>query len=421
MRGSSIGRRMCLTGISVAMYLLAASAANADNWPRFRGADGSGIARCANGKLPDDWTEADFDWKIPLPGVGHSSPIIWGNRLFLTTALDEGTLRYLLCFDAETGNEVWRQPAAFAKSGKHQKSSWASATPATDGQYVYVPFSDEAKFVISAYDFAGERIWERDLGAYDSRHAQGASPIVFEDLVIVPNDQDGPSSVVALDRANGEIRWRTDRRSGHTSYATPLLIQSAGKSPQLICSSYAMGVTSLDPRTGKQNWATEKLPARTVSSPVFAEGLVYQQCGGGGVGTLFVAVDPFARDAEAADRPRLVYSRDKNLPSVPTVLANGKYLFMLTDKGIVHCVEATTGNDIWTKRIGGNYSSSPICVDDKLYLLSEAGEVLVISAGPEFKQFAKVALGDPSHATPAFSGERLYLRTFHGLACLRAK
>jgi len=390
---------------------------NGENWTRYRGTNGTGISHQQG--LPVTWSDDDYAWKITLPGVGHSSPVIWNDRLFVTSAVDEGALRYLFCLNAQTGEKLWSRITGLNRSHKHKKGSWASATPAVDGQRVYVAFADEENYFLAAYDFDGRLVWRRNLGSFESQHGHGVSPIVYKNLVIIPNDQKGPSSVIAVDKRTGETVWSTLRDVRRTSYCTPMIYREEGAEPQLICSSGAMGVTSLDPETGRLNWMTGEFPLRTVASPIEAEGLILQSCGGGGVGKLLIAVDPHG-EGDVSDT-HIKYRREKRLPYVPTPVAYEGHVYLWNDNGVVSCIEASTGRNIWTRRVAGNYSGSPVCIDGKLYAMTERGKVVVIAASPEYKLYGTTSLGDFSHATPAVAGGRLYLRTFHHLFCLEAQ
>ena len=391
----------------------------AENWSQFRGDGGSGMS--AECDFPSQWSADRIRWTVDLPGVGHSSPVIWGNKLFLTSAGESGTVRYVLCLDALTGKLIWTREMAFNPGHKHPKNSWASSTPALDGQRVYVVFADAERQVLAAYDFDGNAVWDRNLGSFQSQHAQGASPIVFEDLVILANDQDGPSSIIACDKRTGRTVWSAPRNSGpqSTSYATPFLYHPKEGPPQLICSSSLSGVSALDPRTGRTIWTTKSLPQRTVASPVLADGLLFQCCGGGGQGKLMVAVDPGGQGDVSKTHVR--YTRTRILPYVPTPVAFRNYLFLWSDHGVVCCMDPLTGKDVWTKRIGGDFSASPICASGMLFNLDEAGNVIVLAASGEFKLLGKIPLDDPSHSTPAVANGRLYFRTFHHLACVAAR
>lgn len=405
----------------VAMFLvtLAADSVRAENWSRFRGDDGTGVS--SQKGLPAQWSDGNYAWNVELPGEGHAAPIIWGKTLFTTSATDQGTTRLLISLNAETGAENWSRSIGMNISHKHAKSSWASSTPVTDGKLVYVAFADEEKYLVSAYDFAGKLAWRRDLGDFESQHNLGVSLMLFEDTLIVPNEQDGPSSIIALDKNTGETRWRQLMQIARVSYSTPIIVPDAQKQPQLICASQAMGITSLNPRTGVLNWASGKLPLRTVASPVFGDGLLIASCGqGGAFGVLQVAVDASGKLDEQG-LPKIVWQRKKAVPYVPTPIAYEGHLYEWGDQGIVCCVDLKTGEDVWTKRIGGNFSGSPLCIDGKIYAVAENGEVIVIKAAPKFEELGRTSLGDPSHATPAVANGRLYFRTFHRLMCLKAE
>lgn len=414
-------RDMCKLTVSCLLFsavaVLSSARAGDENWARYRGENGTGIS--AQKGIPTTWSPGDFAWNIEIPGVGHSSPVIWGDNLFVTSAVDEGAARILFCLDAETGDEKWSRTIGMNKSHKHNKSSWASGTPLTDGEMVYVAFADKESYLLAAYSIDGELLWRRNLGTFESQHGQGVSPILYEDMVIIPNDQMGPSSIVAVDRLTGQTRWSVLRSVRKTSYSTPMIVQLPGEDPQLICLSGAMGVTSLDPHTGRHNWITGEFPLRTVASPVFGGGVIIASCGGGGIGKLMIAVNPSLK--LPANQSRIVWERDRVLPYVPTPVVYEGHLYLWNDNGVVSCADLKTGEYIWTKRVSGNYSGSPICIDGKLYCMDEAGEVVVVAASPEYKLYGRTPLGDPSHSTPAVAQGRLYLRTFHRLACLEAQ
>jgi outer membrane protein assembly factor BamB len=413
----SIGWRHGIRLLALSAILLAAGQAGwADNWPRFRGRDGSGVA--PEQGIPTSWKVGDFAWVVELPGEGHGQPVIWDQHLFVTTATDDGLVRSLICLHAETGELRWSRSMGFNTHKKHKKNSYASTTPATDGERVYVTFADNERYCLAAYDFSGELLWRVWLGPFVSQHGVGASPVVFEDLVIVANDQDGPSSIVAYDRRDGRLVWSTLRDFREASYATPLIIEPAGSKPQLIVLSGATGLNSLDPWTGAVNWRSEPLPKRTVASPAYACGLVLATCGQGGKGDLLIGVDPLKVDANGI--APIQFQRERTLPYVPTIIGYDDHLYLWNDNGIVMCVDPKTDRTIWQERVGGNYSGSPICIGGKLYCIEESGQVAVVDASPTFKFHGMSELGDPSHSTPSVANGRLYLRSFHKLACLTA-
>lgn len=388
----------------------------ADQWPRFRGPNGTGVSELKG--LPTAWSESDYEWVRELPGLGHSSPVIWDGALFLTTATDDGT-RTLHRFNAMTGVEEWSQSTRLAAPRIHSKSSLASSTPALDGERVYVLFADQDQQLVMAYTFEGDLAWTRDLGEYTSQHGLGVSPIVYKDLVIVANEQAGPSSIVALDRHSGDVIWSHPRPSKEVSYATPFVLEEAGR-PQLICLGEPGGLVSLDPGSGKTIWRTGAMPQRTVSSPVYGNGVIIASSGQGGVGKYLRAVDPTGEGDVTQTHVRYERLEKDLLHYVPTPVVYGEHVYLWCDRGIVCCVEMPTGRTVWSERIGGNYSGSPVIVDGKLYGVSEAGEIVVLAAAPQFREYGRSPLGDGSHSSPAVANGRIYFRGFQRLASLKA-
>jgi outer membrane protein assembly factor BamB len=389
----------------------------ADQWPRFRGPNGTGISDLKG--LPTAWTESDYEWVVELPGLGHSSPVVWDEALFLTTALEDG-VRTLHRFNALTGKEEWSQSTRLEVPKIHTKSSLASATPALDGERVYVAFADENQQLLIAYAFDGDLEWSTNLGPYKSQHGLGVSPIVYGDLVIMANEQAGESSIAAYHRKTGEIAWTSPRPSKEVSYATPFILELDGRAPQLICLGEPGGLVSLNPLSGESIWTTAAMPQRTVSSPVYGNGVVIASSGQGGMGKYMRAVDPTGSGEVTETHIRYERMEKDSLHYVPTPIVDGNYLYLWCDRGIVCCVELASGRTIWSERIGGNYSGSPVCIDGKLYGVSEEGEIVVLGAAPEFREYGRSPLGDGSHASPAVANGRLYLRGFQRLVSLRA-
>lgn len=410
-----------LTWLAVALLsaVVSGAASRGANWPEFRG--DNGLAVSEEPGLATKWNIDRPTWKIDLPGTGHSSPVIWNDKLFLTSAGQSGTDRMVLCLDATTGKTLWTRTIKLKANPRHPKSSWASSTPAVDGERVYAVFADVENYLLTAYDFDGKQIWQKNIGGFESQHGQGSSPIVFEDLVILTNDQDGPSSIVAFDRRTGETAWTAPRKSASqsTSYATPFVYRPKEGPAQLICSSSQSGVSGLDLRTGKTIWTTDSLPARTVGSPVLAAGLVLQTCGGGGQGKSLVAVDPNGKGD--VSKTHVKYERTKILPYVPTPLVCGDLVFLWGDHGIVCCMDPLTGRDAWKNRVGGDFSSSPICAGGMVFNVDEHGNVIVLAASRQFKELGRFSLGDQCHSTPAAANGRIYFRTFHHLACVQMR
>lgn len=384
----------------------------AQEWTRFRGPNGTGLSNANT--IPTKWTEQDFNWKAELPGTGHSSPVIWGDRIFLTSTLDNPSKILVLCLRVDDGALIWKREHAFKEFKKHKFNSFTSATPAVDEHHLYVPWSTPDRYTLRAFDHDGNTVWDRDLGPFQSAHGCGASPIVVGNKVIMANEQLGKSFLTAINRTSGDIIWKSERRSDKTAYSTPCLYTPKNGSPQLVFNSQAHGISAVDPDTGQALWEyAAAFDKRSVSSPVVASGLIIGSCGSGGGGNYVVAVRP--GNPPTNRQPQLAYEIKRSAPYVPCAVAVDNLLFLWSDAGIVTCVEALTGAVKWSERAGGTYFSSPVCVDNRLFSISAAGEVVVIAASEQFKLLARNQLNEPSHATPAISNGKMYVRTLSHL------
>jgi outer membrane protein assembly factor BamB len=416
----------------LARLLLAACAAlglalsaGAANWPRFRGPNGSGAADDKD--IPVQWAEKDIVWKVTLPGVGNSSPIVWGDRLFIQSASTDGKERYLLCLNTSDGKEVWKRSVGGARAKMNAKNSLASSTPATDGERVYAYFWDGESVALHAFDFKGEPLWKYDIGKFSSDHGAGASPMVYAGKVVLLNDQGEGGSVIALDGKTGQRAWVAKREhfQNRACYATPFVLERRGQPAELIVAS-TMGVTGYDPETGAENWQYELTfpgrPLRVVSSPFPAEGgLVVVSCGDGSGERKTFAIRPGGKDGT---RPSLAWdsTKAKEMPYVPGFLSRGEHLYWVNDYGFAGCTAAKTGEILWKKQLTSRetigFSSSPVLVGDKVYAADEAGDVFVFAAEPAFRLLAKNRLGDKVMATPAVADGRLFIRGDNHLYCI---
>ena len=376
--------------------------ASAQEWTRFRGPNGTGESEATS--IPAAWTDADYNWKVALPGAGHASPVLWGDRIFLTSAEQAGHKRLLFCLNAADGKIIWQREYAAETHPVHTQNNFASSSAAVDEEHVYVVWATPAQYRVLALNHDGTDAWSKDLGPFVSQHGYGASPIVYEDLVIVNNDQDADCFLAALDRHNGKQRWRTPRRTSVTAYSTPCVYRPEGGKSELIFNSQSHGISSIDPTNGQTNWELEVFDKRSVSSPLVVGGLIFGSCGSGQGGNYVAAVRP-------GKQPELAYKIDKAAPYVPTSVARGNLLFLWGDSGIVSCVDAPSGNQIWQKRVGGNYSGSPVRAADHLYCVSAEGEVVVLAAKDKFEQLSRHSLGEVCRSTPAIASGRMYLRT----------
>ena len=385
------------------------SPARADqaNWPRFRGPNGQGIGQAEG--IPVTWTEKDYNWKVELPGGGHSSPVIWGEKVFVTCADARTSKRIIVCLSTQDGRTLWKREYESEVCHLNSLSSYAVTTPPVDAQRVYFSWGTPDDQPIIALTHDGKEVWRADLGPFKSQHGHGPSPALLQGLLIVPSEKQERSFIAALDPETGSIRWRTDRRSAKAAYATPCVYRPPKGRPQLIVPSNAHGLSSLDPATGELNWEASKVfPLRVVSSPVIAGDLILGTCGTGGRGKSVVAVRvPQQRQG----RPEVAWELKKDAPYVPTGVVHGDLIFAWHERGVVHCLRAASGEVVWRESVGGNYYGSPVRVGDRLYCISRTGDVVVVAAADQFKLLAKNPLGERSQATPAIAGGRMYLRT----------
>tara|TARA_A100001037_G_scaffold306040_1_gene348773 strand:+ start:1282 stop:2514 length:1233 start_codon:yes stop_codon:yes gene_type:complete len=401
------------------ILLLSATLVQAENWAQFRGPGGRGISDSKG--FPVKWTNKDYAWKIDLTGIGHSSPIVWEDTVLVTAAAKAGEQRTLQAFDTATGRQRWKHAIGGNTHPKHALNSYASATPCTDGRLVYAAWGDNDEYFLIAHDLkTGREKWRTQLEPSKSKHGHGTavSPILFEDLVILLNEQDtGPGYIVALDKATGRERWRIRRKIEIMTYATPIIVKANGR-PVLINSCLDDGLMGIDPRKGKVLWTTPgQFDLRTVAMPVHWNGMVYGSCGGGGKGKLMLAVK--VGGSGNVSETHIAWKRQRSLPYVPTPIAYGNHLYLWLDNGIVICADAKTGKEIWNERVGrGDVSSSPVCIDGKIYCSSRTGEFSVVKASPKFEILGRSQLGEPTHSTPAISNGRMFIRGFKHLYCL---
>jgi len=404
----SSGRFCHLAFLLTALWSLTAAA---QEWPRFRGPNGAGQSDATT--VPLSWRLEECLWRVELPGVGYSSPVVHGERVFVTSANEADGTRTIRCHSATTGELAWEKTYPSATYKKHKDCALASATPALDQERLYTTWVTPQEYLVLALDQAtGEEKWRRDLGPFKFMHGYGGSPIVFEGLVIVPDDQEkgGASSLVALAAATGALRWQVDRRTDRAAYSTPCLYQPAGSPAQLIVASSAEGISSLDPATGKVNWQVALTDSeRVVFSPVVAGDLILAGCGSGGAGKRLIAVRPgdLAKETPGEE----AYEVKGGLPYVPTPIAHQGLLVLWGDSGVVSCLDAATGEDHWRERVEGTFYGSPVRVGERLYCVSRQGKMVVLAAAKEFKQLAEFDLGEPSFATPAVANGVMFLRT----------
>ncbi|MGB2821454.1 MAG: PQQ-binding-like beta-propeller repeat protein [Phycisphaerae bacterium] len=400
--------------IVLAILVPAARSGLAQEWTRFRGPNGAGHGQADS--IPAKWTEAHYNWKVKLPGGGHGSPVLWGDRIFLMCCDDRTAGRTVVCLNAADGSVVWTRLYESQRFKMNSLNSYGATTPVVDKDRLYVAWSSLKSIVVRALDHDGKDLWDRDLGPHSSQHGPCTSPMLFESTVVMTNDQQGGSCLLALDAATGKTLWKLPRPSGRAAYSTPCILRPDNGEAELIVTSTASGVTSVNPRTGQVNWQHEKvLPERCVSSPVIASGLVVATCGTGPRGKLFAVRRPTGSQAET------VYSLTKNAPYVPCPLLVDGRLFLFGDAGHITCLVAATGKQLWQEKVPDTFFGSPVFAAGRIYCISRKGNVFVLAAGDKYELLATNPLGEKSFATPAVAGGRMYLRSYNHLISIGGK
>ena len=387
----------------------------ADNWPQWRGPRGDGTSEETG--IPVRWGETEnVLWKAPIPGKGHSSPVVWDDRVFVTTCLEKEQKRLLLCLDRRDGKVLWQRTALTAPlEPKHPLNSYASSTPATDGHFGWVTFPHMPKFEVYCYDFDGNLVWQRSLGEFHSKHGFCSPPILYKDLIILNGDQDAESYLVALDKATGEERWRTDRPNRVRSYCPPLVINSGGRKQLVLTGSLC--TASYDPDTGKQIWIVDGPTEQFVASMVSLPGIVFLTAGFPEYHVMAIRPDGHGNVTkthvlwhEHCDASKASY--------VPSPIGNDKYFFLVTDNGFAYCLDEKTGKRLWQHRLGDHHSASPVSAGGLLYFPDDDGTTYVVKGTNKFELVSRNKLAEGCRASPAISDEQIFIRTLSQLYCI---
>ena len=390
------------------------------NWPEFRGADGTGTDLTAN--VPTDLSdEKNIAWKVNPPGKGWSSPVIWGDQLWITTATVDGTKQYALCYDRNTGEKlhdilVFENPEP---DFCHETNSYASCTPSIEEGRIYVHFG---KYGTACLDTkTGEKLWERRDFPCNHFRGPASSPVIDDKNLYVAFDGFDFQYVVALDKKNGNTVWKQDRNIDYGTtngdrkkgYGTGLLITHEGRR-QLIYPS-AVETQAYDPDTGKVLWKVRHGGMNAAVRPIYRHGLVYIFAGDGQ--DKVVVVDP-SGDGDVT-LTNIVWNSGKGVPLRPGPVMVGDWIFMLEDKGVVSCRDAKTGETIWVERIGGNYRSSLVCAGNNIYAFTDDGHATVFKAADHYQEVSQADFPSGFQASAAVVGDSLYLRSVKGLYCFR--
>lgn len=433
---------------ALACILLAGSVVSANDWPQFRGKDASGVA--AGAAPPVSWSldpAKSLAWRTPLPGLAHSSPIVWGNRIYVTTAVaadgkpgvvlgdvsksgidsatDVGSHTWrLIALDRGSGRIVWNTVAheGVPRMKRHVKASHASATPATDGRFIVALMGSEGLF---AFDMNGNRKWHTDLGVMDVglvddptlQWGPASSPVIFGDMVIVQNDRHRNSFLAAYDITTGKELWRSPHED-YPSWATPAVVRAGGRTQ--IVTNAGQYIRGFDPKTGEELWRlSDNRTQVKVPSPIVAGDLVIVTGGYPPGGRPIYAIRPDGT-GELTGKA-LAWKTDRGAPYTSTPIVYEGLLYALTDNGILSAYDPATGERIYQQRVAGGagFSASPVAANGRLYLASEDGDVHVIKAGRSYELLGTNPMGEPLMATPAISGNTIFIRMLSSIVAIR--
>ncbi len=389
----------------------------ADNWPAWRGPTGQGY--CLEKNVPVKWSEKEnVKWKIPLADQGNSTPVVWGNRIFLTQANKGGTTRSLLSFDRANGKKLWQNDVAYPDKERNWTPVWyANASPATDGERVVVSFGSAGMY---CYDFAGKELWKRtDLGKWEHSFGNAASPVLYGDLAILwcgPNEGKGRNFLIAVDKKTGKTVWEKDQKAG--SWNTPVVYSIDGQDQMLL----TMGETlkSFDPKTGDEIWSCKGLQNYCYAAPLYANGIAV---GMSGYTKAAIAVKVGGKGDITKDQ---LWRHPTNTQRVGSGMLIGDHVYMVEENGTPHCYIAKTGEEIWKVKDRPSATTtwgSMIHAEGRLYILMRTGETLVLDASPKYNVVAvnKLANGEQSNSSLAVSNGEIFIRTFRHLYCISEK
>ncbi len=408
--------------------ILACSTASAQDWPRFRGPTGQGHS--AESGLPVSWNATtNVAWKTAIPGEGWSSPVVWGDRVFVTSVTDGGKKCAVLSIDAASGRLLWDKQVFEQEPGRKEgKNSHATPTPCTDGKRVYAVFGGGGA---AALDFDGTVAWTNQEVKFYSRHGLGASPMLHDGLLIMPYDGSNrvppgklsdeerlgwqipwdKSEVAALDAATGKRVWTGKRGMSRIAHATPIVVDGQ------IVSLAGDAVQGFDPKTGALLWTAYCQGEGLTPSPVAGDGMLFAASGFEKTTLRGIRLG----GSGDVTKTHIAWEQKKGVPALPSLLYVKPYLYAVTDAGVATCFKAESGEIVWQERVPlekSGFSASPVFADGRIYILSEAGETTVLAAGPEFKVLSRNPLGEKCQASPAASRGRIYIRSEKSLFCI---
>ena len=402
----------------------------AANWPGWRGPEGTGIA--VDKALPLTWSATEnVRWRTELPERGNSSPIVWGDKVFVTQALSDSKRRTLMCFNRANGQLLWQSGPVYADRETTQADNpYCAATPVTDGERIIASFGSAGLY---CFDFDGKELWHRDLGKMEHSFGNAASPMLVGDLCIWNFGPGAGSRLIAINKRNGDIAWEAQppeielsesdasAKADGGSWSTPILIKIDGR--EELIATFPGGVAGFEPTTGRQSWKCGGLGTAVYSSPIFGDGAVVAATSGPGVAKA-VAVRPGGSGDTSANG--LLWKKERLKGSVGTGVIHQGYWFSISYDGIASCISMKDGTAVWENRLKGlgargSSWSSMIIADEKIYLPNQSGDVFILRAAPKFEVLAVNTVSEPTNASLAVSNGEIFIRTDQALWCIGAR
>jgi hypothetical protein len=390
-----------------------ARSAAAENWPAWRGPRGDGISQEEN--VPTDWDVAHAVWTTALPGKGHASPVVWGDRIVTVTALPDQKDRVVLCLDRRTGKILWEQTVVNGPLEKiHEENSYASGTPSTDGERVYVVFRVGDEIVVAAHNLAhGKPLWLVRPGKHVGEWGFSNTPVLYKDKVIIDGDSKGKSFLIALSRDDGHTLWRVDRTHKGISYSAPLIREMAGRMQLVQCGDRC--VTGFDPDSGNELWTVDGPSQEFVATPFYDEKskLVFVSSSWPERHILAIRPDGSGNVTDT----NVVWRDNKGAPYIVSFVVVDDLFFSVNSAGTMYCYEAATGKNLWHEKLGRHHAS-PVLVGGLVYCINDEGQINVIKPGRTFERVARFEMGEQCYASPAISNGQVFLRGFEHLFCI---
>jgi len=404
--------------IFIVLFATAGSFAGvqAQNWPCWRGPNGDGTSTETN--LPTEWDSVkNVVWKTEVPGRGYSSPIIWEDKLFTLTAIPEKQEKILLCYNNKNGKLLWQKTVLKGPfEAKHNDNSYASGTPSTDGNMIYLSELDGKDVVVFAYDFNGNKVWEQRPGTFSSPHGYSCSPVLYGDKVYINGDSMGDSFVAALSKKDGHIIWKIPHPNPAHSFSTPIFREMDGKKQMIFCGNKQ--IISYNPDNGSLYWYINGPSEDFCSTPIYNKKNDLLLISSAWPQRHLLAIKPDG-EGDVTDS-KIVWRTTKGAYYVPSPVCTDDYMFSTMTNGSVYCIEVATGNILWVEDLGKQYSS-PVLAGGLVYMPNDEGVITVIKPGPTFQKVAQNSIGEKMNASPAISNGKIYIRGYKHLFCIGEK